>query len=207
MLFSHEPLRRLPSPLPAAQVPAYRQVYPQLAAELRRARRYEHKFVLATIGLYPGSVRPAPAPRSPLIAPAGAAPTSVTATTYFLLGSFLHNTLRETDILTSAPEALSYILFLAESDCEHAAQVFERLQAGFRACAAIDLQVGCAEFPRDGLTIEDMLGVAWNGWSQTPGHAPGPTLAPPAGQTLSQALGQAPTAATTSHVTREASHG
>ena len=169
MFFSPEPFRRLSGPLQLPDVPAYRQVSPQLAAELRRARRYEHHFaavVLSPHAMVGRSARPRPGLAA--FPSLSIAPATVPPTIYFLLGSYLRNTLRETDILTAAPEALSYAVFLAETDRACAEQAVARLREGFHACAGVELRSGVAEFPDDGLTIEDLLDRAWDAWHKVP---------------------------------------
>jgi hypothetical protein len=172
MFFSPEPVRRWSGPIQAPDVPAYRQVYPQLVAELRRARRYEHKFAVALVSphaLATGSSRAKSGATSFLsmaLPSMSFASNAVPPTIYFLLGSYLRNTLRESDLLTAAPEAMSYAIFLPETDRVHAEHAIERLRTGFRACAGVALRAGCAEFPHDGLTIEDLLDRARNAWQQ-----------------------------------------
>lgn len=176
MFFLPEPAQRQPGAPPAPDVRPYRAVYPQLVAELRRARRYEHCFAVVVLS----ATAPAIGGGSSTPGSAALMPVGFTPTLYFLLGGVLRNTLRETDILTAAPESLAYALFLAETDRERAAQAVRRLRERFRECAGADLRTGCAEFPRDGLTIDDLVDGAWRAWQHASDHDAAPRVAPEA---------------------------
>jgi hypothetical protein len=146
----------------AFNVPTYREVQAQLVVELRRARRYEYPLGVAALSLQP-----------PLRArgerASGSAPGSlheVTPAVYGLLGAYLRNLLRETDILTGVPESLAYATFLPGVDREGAGKALERFRDGFRECSGFDLRGGVAAFPDDGLTIEDVLDRACDAWRQ-----------------------------------------
>lgn len=142
--------------------PTYRASQPQLHFELRRARRYEHPLGVVVMSSVPpfgaiastgnGAARP-DAARS-------------AAAVYGLLGAFLRNTLRETDILTCMPESLTFAAFLPGVGPAGAEQMLERCREGFFDCAGFDLRGGVAAFPDDGLTVEDILGLASSAWQQ-----------------------------------------
>jgi len=134
--------------------PAYREVQSQLVIELRRARRYERALSVALVGLQ------APTRGRGEIA-GGATPT-----VYGLLGSYLRNVLRETDILTAVPDLLAYAVFLPETDWRGAERLLERFRRGFLECSGLALRGGVAGFPTDGLTIEDLLERARVAWHQ-----------------------------------------
>jgi hypothetical protein len=143
----------------AFQVPTYRELQPQLVVELRRARRYEHPLGVVILGLHAPTRDPA---RSNGHAPGSRMETSPAA--YGLLGAYLRNTLRETDILTGVPESLAFAAFLPGIDRQGAEQALCRLREGFQGCAGFDLSGGGAAFPADGLTIEDVIESACAAW-------------------------------------------
>lgn len=148
---------------PFLSVPAYREVQPQLIIELRRARRYEHPLGVTMVSLL------APArPRDERTRGALPAPgPDVTPAVYSLLGSYLRNTLRETDILTAAPESLAFATFLPGTDRQGTEQALLRFQNGFLECAGYAIHGGAAAFPGDGMTIEDVLDRACAAWRQS----------------------------------------
>lgn len=176
------------SPVPSAahlhpflDVPAYREVQPQLVMEMRRARRYEHPLGITMLSLerpvVPARERAALAAGSGEVA---RAIVDVTPAVYGLLGAYLRNTLRETDILTAAPETLAFATFLPATDRSGAERALARYREGFLDCAGYAIRGGVAVFPGDGLTIEDLLDRARQAWQQqaphpTPQAAPHPT--------------------------------
>lgn len=142
---------------PFLDVPAYREAQPQLVLELRRARRYEHPLAVAVLSLEgcPPNGRSRAHARTL---------TDAMPALYGLLGSFLRNSVRETDILTAAPEALAFATFLPNTDGDGAARAIQRFGAGFLDCAGHGLRGGVSAFPGDGLTIEDLLDRACDAW-------------------------------------------
>ena len=144
----------------AFNVPTYRVAHPQIVFELRRARRYEHPLAVVLLTL-----RALPRPG---VGAGGSAPpaAAVTPAMYGLLGAYLRNSLRETDILTGLPESLAFATVLPCVDRAGAEHAVERFREGFRECAGFDLRAGLASYPDDGLTIEDVLEQAWESWRQ-----------------------------------------
>ena len=149
-------------------VPTFRQVLPQLSAELRRARRFEHPLTALVIG----AARPRSERHRLRTTLFPSAEQGVA--TFSLLGSFLRNQLRETDCLTAAPELLAYAVFLTETDGTGARQLARRLQEGFERCAGVALTWGSAVFPVDGLTLDDLFDCACEAWQSVdrPGASP-----------------------------------
>jgi len=168
------------SPLPpslanigeAFNVPTYREVQSRLVLELRRARRYEYPLGVVTLGLRV----PARARGDKSNGSVSKSVVEITPAVYGLLGAYLRNTLRETDILTALPEALAFATFLPGVDRKGAEQALLRFGGGFLDCAGFDLQGGVAAFPGDGLTIEDVLENSCVAWRQA--HRPNISLSP-----------------------------
>jgi len=146
----------------AFSVPTYREVQAQLVVELRRARRYEYPLGVAAISL----LTPARARGERANGSAPGSQHEVTPAVYGLLGAYLRNMLRETDILTGVPESLAFATFLPGVDRQGAGKALDRFRDGFRECAGFDLRGGVAAFPDDGLTIEDVLDRACDAWRQ-----------------------------------------
>lgn len=158
MVFSFTQSGRGDTLPPALDIPVYRQILPRAAMEIRRARRYERGISLLVMS-----------PQGLLLEGKGAEgvmPARSAPLHYILLGSYLRNTLRETDLLASIPESLLYTVFMPETREREAGRAVKRLEAGFHRLAAARLRHGIAEFPRDGLTVENLFEsaiLAWGG--------------------------------------------
>jgi hypothetical protein len=169
-------------------VPVLRDLLPVAAAELRRARRYEHP--LAVIVLMPvsaavvagGSSRPTSRSRDgrrdgrattldgerPDIAPVTIRlePNPVPSEQltphqlHLLVGSYLRGTLRETDLLISSPATSEHIVVLPECPPADARLAVQRMRAGVQQHTGVRLSAGIGQFPRDGYTVEDLLARA-----------------------------------------------
>ncbi len=116
-----------------------------LAFEFGRARRYERALSIVVV--------------SPLSWPDdhGSAPTPIV---HLLTAAGLREILRETDIMCHQPLDGSFVLGLTESQGPSARVALERVQALFKSRLRIDLAVGVAQFPNDGLTLDDLIAVA-----------------------------------------------
>jgi hypothetical protein len=158
----------------AAGVPVYGQAMRLVAAELHRSRRYEHP--LSVLVLSPDFRHSSNGKNRP----AGHASSSLdsTYTAFFLLGSLVRDSLRESDIIAYAPEDQLYVAFLSESDHVAARHAARRFNEAFRECTSGRLRVGMAQFPADGFTIDDLVDHARKAWKERPlSDASGP---PPA---------------------------
>ena len=156
MVFSFSQNGRRDNLPPALDIPVYRQILPRAGLELRRARRYERPFsvlVISPTGFLPEDK-----------GAEGVMPTRSAPLLYVLLGSFLRNSLRETDLLSSIPESLLYAVFMPEARERQAREAVERLQTGFHRLTGAQLRSGIAEFPRDGLTVEKLFESATLAW-------------------------------------------
>jgi GGDEF domain-containing protein len=141
-------------------VPLFREAYPQLTAELRRARRYEHALALVMISATPQASR---AHKSFIPA---ASRVVDTPSAHLRLGVFLRSVLREFDILVGSPADRCYAVLMPETDKEHAHQATTRFRSEFLKQAEIDLRVGCAVFPSDALAVDELFRRARSDWQQ-----------------------------------------
>jgi hypothetical protein len=151
---------------PALDIPVYRQILPRAAVELRRARRYEQPLCVVLLSPHGFLVEGAQADMFPRSVPL----------LYALLGSFLRNSLRETDLLAAVPEDLSYALFLPQTGEVEAQAAIHRLDGAFHRMATTRLHHGIAVFPRNGLTLEDLFMVARRSWHPSVSELLNPTL-------------------------------
>jgi hypothetical protein len=148
----------------AAGVPVYEQAMPLVAAELHRARRYEHP--LSVLVLSPDIT---PSPRANGSA-AGSASASIETmyNAFFLLGSLVHDSLRESDIVAFEPDDQLYVAFLSESDDVAARHAARRFRQAYHERTNSSLRVGMAQFPADGFTIDDLVAHARKSWKERP---------------------------------------
>jgi hypothetical protein len=163
MLFTLDSTAQIADALRALEIPVYRQILPVLGAELRRARRYQHTLsalVLSASGLHVS--RPKLAGTGERAIPVR--PDFSTQVLYLRLGALLRNMVRESDILSSAPESLLYIVFLTETSEEGALVAVRRFEEAFVSCGGSTLRSGTAEFPRDGFIVDDLVGRAQYAW-------------------------------------------
>ena len=147
-------------------MPTYRELRPYLSAEVRRCRRYERP--LTIIVLAPQAVASnngnggSGAAHGETAHEANPNPwvTFSTELGCLLLGSILRGTLRETDIVTLAPENPDFLVLLPETDSESAIAAARRLGALFFERSTLMLRVGVASYPADGLTLDDLAAHA-----------------------------------------------
>ncbi len=148
----------------AAGVPVYGQAMPMVAAELHRSRRYEHP--LSVLVLSP-DIRPSTNGNG-RHAGAGSSPLDSTYNAFFLLGSLVRDSLRESDIIAFAPDDQLYVAFLSESDDVAARHAARRFSRAFHERTNGGLRVGMAQFPADGFTIDDLVDHARKAWKERP---------------------------------------
>jgi hypothetical protein len=148
-------------------IPTYRQSLRVLHAELRRARRYQHPLSVAVLS--PAGVT-LEAPRVELV--------RAPHLSFYLLGSLLRDVLRETDVATYAAEHHLFAVFMLETREAEALRAVDRLRGLFHGRTGARVRAGIAEFPRDGLTMEDVFAAARLAWEERPRLTPREVDAP-----------------------------
>ena len=138
-------------------IPTYRQALRGLHAELRRARRYQHP--LTVVALSPAGLTLEPQDAERIRAP---------HLSFYLLGSLLRDVLRETDVPTYSAEHHLYAVFMLETREAEAVSAVDRLRELFHGRTGARVRAGTAEFPRDGLTVDDLLSGARLAWEERP---------------------------------------
>jgi hypothetical protein len=138
----------------SAGVSTLREARTAFATEFGRARRYRRPLSLVIIGLDP-AVMEGGAP-NPASAPEGFSIHSA----FFVLGSLLRELLRETDIVAYSAEHHVYVLLLPESGESEAHAAARRISSGVRRRIPLEIHAGIAEFPRDGFTVDTLVGHA-----------------------------------------------
>lgn len=122
-----------------------------LAFEFGRARRYECALSIVVVvpTSWPGEHDVHHKADEPL-------PTVLP----LLTAAGLRETLRETDIMCYQPLEGRFVLGLTESEAEAARCALERVRTLFQSRLRIELAVGVAQFPSDGVTLEDLVDAA-----------------------------------------------
>jgi len=122
-----------------------------LVFEFGRARRYERALSIVVVApvSWPDEhdVHHAGDMRQPTVLP-------------MLTAAGLREVLRETDIMCYEPLEGRFVLGLTESEGAAARRALERVQTLFQSQLRIELAIGVAQFPSDGLTLEDLVRAA-----------------------------------------------
>lgn len=136
----------------------------QLAQELARARRYQRPLAVVVLSLERDEF--VERPHSLFTARGNGSATShkqnalFLTLTFFAIGSLFYKALRESDVVTYDATNNQYIILLVESTVSQARQAARRMQELVYQKTLIHLQARVAEFPADGLTIEDLVSAA-----------------------------------------------
>lgn len=160
-------LRHQPFYSKLERVPTYRDALPVLAAEIDRARRYERPLSLAVIGFEGvgrlrdgirlegsngnGNGNTAHPPETAIY------PEPVVT---MLLGAILRDALRETDRVSYDAVAGRYVIVMPELNRTKASQAVQRLHELVLTRIFTAVSLGVAEFPHDGLTLEELVTAA-----------------------------------------------
>jgi len=132
-------------------VPTYRNTQQRLSLELARMRRYERSLAVMVLHLDAQPVVPGDAKRKVQ------RPGSLL---YWHVGTMLRDLLRDSDIVTSDPASERFVILLPEANRNQALLAANRLQTPIVATAQMRVRMGVAEFPGDGLILEELVKVA-----------------------------------------------
>jgi GGDEF domain-containing protein len=151
--------------LPAA-LPTYRAALAQMTAELERARRYQHTFAVAVLGL--DDERHNRGNHDSIIL--SAKPALASRFFFSLASSLIRDNLRGCDLIACDATNERLALLLPESSTRTAEQAILRLNRLVRHRAGARLRFGIAEFPADGLIIEHLFDHANAEFHRTAGE-------------------------------------
>ncbi|MDQ2695518.1 MAG: hypothetical protein M3Z21_09130 [Pseudomonadota bacterium] len=187
----HKSRRIISTMLEAMSIPAYRNSLPLFVKEIARARRFNHPLTVAVI-------KPAAQPTPGNVHHLDPVLHAVTVGRghhfpSMLLGPGVRDALRETDLISYDVARNHYVIVLPESTKKQAAQIITRITDIAGRAGIGSLHVGMAEFPADGLILEDLL-------SQAVGNSTGGgvgSVSP--GEGKSARLGAASSASAASH--------
>ena len=149
-----------------AAIPTYRSVLPELSNELARARRTQRPLSVMVLILETGLEKSLEFPKRksgnldngdkrfrieqiPTI-----------ALIFPQISYILRNTVRKSDIVACGPAPNEFVVVLAETAKKQAQPFTERFNELIASSGLTPLRTGIAEFPPDGLTIEDLVSRA-----------------------------------------------
>lgn len=131
-----------------------------LGDELQRARRYEHAFSIVLVAARPFATEEEPHPEGADVDVRRRFEALPEELVPHLAAVGLREVLRATDIVCYDQLDGRFVLGLTESERPRARCAMARVGELFRRRLQIDLLVGVAQFPADGLTLEDLVETA-----------------------------------------------
>lgn len=149
----------------AAAVLPFRESLPRLGLELTRARRYDAPLALAAVEARPDRIG------RRLVLAADAAvevdpddgsdmPPEVRELAAVLLSPLLRGGVRVTDLVAYDAREDDHVILFTETTREQAREALGRLRRLSEERFSVGLGVGIAEFPSDGLSLEDLVAIA-----------------------------------------------
>jgi hypothetical protein len=139
-------------------LPSYRRSLPDLGQELARMRRYERSLTVLVLRLVNGSTPEAGAFGSGGNGSRGVpTPKSSAQLPFWHVGTMLRDLLRDSDVATCEYALGEYVLLLPETNRTQAIQAANRLGKIIFATTELRVQSGVAEFPTDGLIVEELV--------------------------------------------------
>ncbi len=136
-----------------ASIPRYRRALHRLTAELERARRYGNSLTIAVLSVDPEQQKHRKRSFTTL------ADNAEIASHFFfsIISALLRDNLRNCDMLTYDVTNDYYVILMPETSASFAEQAITRLNEIITKRVKVNLCFGIAEFPTDGLTIDDLV--------------------------------------------------
>lgn len=150
--------------LDAASIPSFRNSIGKINQELSRARRSHSSLSVLVISLQksePVVKTKQPAKNSEL-QKILSLQKETNVTDFLLCGTVMRDALRDIDIITYAAANFQYIIVLPESTKLKAEYALTRIKEVVGRSTAAQFNAGIAEFPNDGLILEDLVAYATN---------------------------------------------
>ncbi len=162
--------------LKAASVPLFSTSLAHLKSEVSRSRRYQHELSVLIFRLLDAPEislnRSEASARSAKNGKMNAAP-GMSRLEFLLLGPILKDAVRTIDLVTYDAGNNQFIIVLPESSKINAVQAANRLKKMLGSKIMQNLAIGIAEFPKDGLIIEDLIARATPGQGEASPDLPG----------------------------------
>lgn len=150
--------------LDAASIPSFRNSVEQINKELSRARRSGNPLSLIVIGHHPARLESSimSQPNHSELPTVLNRRKKTDMTDFLLCGTVMRDALRDIDIICYAGANYQYVIVLPESSKTDADYALTRIKKVVNKNIADQLVAGVAEFPGDGLILEDLVGYATN---------------------------------------------
>ena len=142
-----------------SSVPSFQNTLPYMTFELTRARRYNHTLSVLILGLESAQKKVLLKKNSNLANQWGNEQLA-SKFLFSLIGTILRESLRDSDILSFEVVNDRFIVLLTDTDEKKARNAVVRLNTLVNEQLQTQLQAGVAEFPSNGLTIEDLIKYA-----------------------------------------------
>jgi GGDEF domain-containing protein len=130
-------------------VPSYRGSLPRLSQELARMRSYERSLAVLVVDIDRRVAKPD--------GTSGKRNGRELAMAFWHMGAILRDLLRNSDIVTSDPADDRFVILLPEANRAQAELAANRLRTPLAAATQLHVRMGVAEFPGDGLIIEELV--------------------------------------------------
>jgi hypothetical protein len=150
----------------ASGIPTYMRFLPQLRLEMSSARRYQRPLSLAVLSLEGRAEMPPGWPKGVKRTNGngnGAASVSgveVIQLVFPLIGSALQKALRSSDRVTYDGATNQYVIVFPQTKRLEGEQAIRRLKEWLIKRSSLHIKTGVAEFPTDGLIVEDLVSAA-----------------------------------------------
>jgi len=139
-----------------AAIPRYRRSLHRLTAELERGRRYHRALTVTVLAVDFDQHKQK---KRNLISLSGN--TEVASQFFFsLVSSLLRDNVRGSDLVTYDVTNDYYVLLFPEATAAATEQTLRRLQQLVMQRSKVMLRYGIAEYPKDGLIVQDLVGRA-----------------------------------------------
>ena len=144
-------------PVEFATLPSYRRTQDVMGAELSRMRRYERSLAVLAVRL------DASVPRNNGGADSNGHESNVSpnakdpSLAFWEVGAVLRDLLRDSDVASTDMSKVQYVVLLPETNHEQATQTAMRIRRLVFATTGLSVLTGVAEFPNDGLILDELV--------------------------------------------------
>ncbi|MFQ5627682.1 MAG: diguanylate cyclase domain-containing protein [bacterium] len=150
-----------------SSIPSYQSTLPYMTFELTRARRYNHTLSVLILGIESGQKEELLKKNKNLANQWGNEQLAAKFL-FSLIGTILRESLRDSDILSFELVNDRFVILLTDTDEKKARNAVVRLNNLVNEQIQTQLKAGVAEFPSNGLTIEDLIKYAQTRFNHQP---------------------------------------
>lgn len=146
---------------------------PRIKSEFNRVRRFQRKLAVVAIGMNSinsnentrrsGQVSTEKRKQVKVLNQ----PKQISIEEFGLCGIIFYDSLREIDIISYDAINNQFLIFLPETDKQNASIMVDRIKKNIRESINNKLSIGIAEFPIDGLTIDELVHSSMSDFRKT----------------------------------------